>query len=450
MNKKKIVITYGTFDLFHQGHFNILKRAKELGDYLIVGVTTDNYDISRGKLNVQQPLSERINNVRESGLADEIIIEEHFGQKVKDIQEKNVDIFAIGDDWRGKFDYLNEYCEVIYFERTKNVSSTMLREEKNGLIRLGIIGNGRIAKRFISESKFVSGVTVDSVYGVNENSVSKFANEHGLTHYVNNFDEFLNNVDAVYIASPHSTHYQYSKEALLKGKHVMCEKPITLDYNQTKELYEIAEKNKLVLIEAIKTAYAPGFIRLLGVAKSGLIGNIVNIDANFTKLTEGNIRELQKEKQGGSFYELASYPLMVIIKLLGTNYTDVNFYSYYGSSEVDLFTKFNVIYDGAIATGEVGLGVKTEGDLVISGTKGYIYVPSPWWKTEYFEIRYEDFNKNEKHVIKFEGDGLRYELAVFTKMITGRNGSTIFNWLPKESICASKIISDFENKNITI
>ena len=156
----KKVITYGTFDLFHQGHINILKRAKALGDYLVVGVTSENYDISRGKLNVSQSLTERIENVRKSGLADEIIVEEYLGQKINDIKKHNIDIFVIGSDWINKFDYLKPFCEVVYLDRTKGVSSTEMRNEQNNILRLGVVGNGRIAKRFIYESKFVSGVDV--------------------------------------------------------------------------------------------------------------------------------------------------------------------------------------------------------------------------------------------------------------------------------------------------
>ena len=105
MNK---VITYGTFDLLHYGHINLLKRAKALGDYLIVGVTSDSYDLERGKLNVQQSLLQRIDNVRETGFADEIIVEEFEGQKISDIQKMGINTFVIGSDWEGKFDYLKE------------------------------------------------------------------------------------------------------------------------------------------------------------------------------------------------------------------------------------------------------------------------------------------------------------------------------------------------------
>ena len=153
--RMKKVITYGTFDLFHQGHINLLRRAKSLGDYLIVGVTTDNYDRGRGKLNVHRSLMERIEDVQNAGLADEIIIEEYEGQKIDDILRYGVDIFAIGSDWLGKFDYLQEFCQVVYLERTKGVSSTQLRIEAQSVTDLGIIGSGRIAGRFVPESKFV-------------------------------------------------------------------------------------------------------------------------------------------------------------------------------------------------------------------------------------------------------------------------------------------------------
>lgn len=127
-SKMKKVITYGTFDLLHEGHLNILRRAKALGDYLIVGVTTPKWDHERGKLNVHDSLEERISAVQATGYADEIITEDYAGQKIDDIVRYNVDIFVLGSDWAGKCDYLKEYCEVVYLPRTEGISSTMLRE----------------------------------------------------------------------------------------------------------------------------------------------------------------------------------------------------------------------------------------------------------------------------------------------------------------------------------
>ena len=130
------VITYGTYDLFHYGHQRLLERAKALGDYLIVGVTADSFDLTRGKINVQQTLMERIEAVKATGIADEIIVEEYEGQKIDDIKRYGVDIFTVGSDWVGKFDYLKEYCKVVYLDRTEGVSSSDIRAEKRELRRL--------------------------------------------------------------------------------------------------------------------------------------------------------------------------------------------------------------------------------------------------------------------------------------------------------------------------
>src|SRR5574344_1613473 len=115
------VITYGTFDFFHEGHKRILERAKEIaggGGKLFVGVTSENYDRERGKLNVIQSLSDRMDQVKKSGLADIVFVEEFEGQKIEDVQRYEVDKFVIGDDWIGKYDYLKEWCEVVYLPRT--------------------------------------------------------------------------------------------------------------------------------------------------------------------------------------------------------------------------------------------------------------------------------------------------------------------------------------------
>ena len=413
------VITYGTFDLLHRGHINLLRRARSLGDYLIVGVTSENYDRYRGKMNVQQPLMERIENVRALGLADEIVVEEYEGQKIDDILRLGVDVFTIGSDWVGRFDYLKEYCKVVYLERTKGISSTELRDRQHPLVRLGVVGSGRIANRFIPESKFVSGVIVEGVFNPHINSAQNFAQKHELAFYTDDYDDFLERVNAVYIASPHETHYRYAERALLAGRHVLCEKPMVLTAAGADKLFALARERGLILMEAIKTAYCLGFQRMVSCAKSGRIGRIVSVDAAFTKLSPAHFREMQNDGAGGSMTELATYPLTAIYKLLGADYRQVRFQSYFGQRNgVDLFTQVNLLYENAMATAKVGLGVKSEGSLVVSGTRGYIYVPAPWWKTEYFELRYENPDEVEKNFYKFSGDGLRYELTEFLSRIT--------------------------------
>lgn len=123
----KKVITYGTFDLFHIGHLNLLKRAKELGDYLIVGVSTDEFNRIKGK-ECQISDKDRMQIVEAIRYVDEVIPESSWDQKPKDIQENDVDIFVMGDDWKGKFDDLKKYCEVVYLPRTEGISTTQLKD----------------------------------------------------------------------------------------------------------------------------------------------------------------------------------------------------------------------------------------------------------------------------------------------------------------------------------
>ena len=438
----KTVITYGTFDLFHEGHYNLLKRAKKLGDYLIVGVTTEQFDEYRGKVNITDSLLQRIEHVRQTGFADEIIVEDHVGQKNEDIQKYAVDVFTVGSDWYGAFDYLKSLCEVVYIKRTKDVSTTMLREKNQKIIKIGIIGSGRIAHRFMPESKRISGCNVEAVYNPRIESAREFGKAFELDTFTDDWDIFISKTDAVYIASPHNTHYDYIISALNAGKHVLCEKPIVLLKSQAEEVFSLARDKKLVLMEAIKTAYAPGFTQLLNIARIGSIGKIYDVEACFTKLTYGNVRELRAEENGGSFTELASYPLLAVIKILGRDYEDLRFESFSDQNGVDIYTKAFFKYKDSIATVKVGLGVKSEGQLVISGTNGYIIVEAPWWKTQGFEIRYEDTNRNERFFYKFLGEGLRYGVIEFTAMINKaeRKG---YKLSAGESIAIAKIMEHF-------
>lgn len=418
----KTVITYGTFDLLHTGHINLLKRARSLGDRLIVGVTSDCYDQSRGKLNVVESLEERIENVRQTGLADLIITEELEGQKVQDIRKYGVDIFAIGSDWTGRFDFLREFCQVVYLKRTKGVSSTLLRSTCIPIVRMGIAGHGRIASRFIKESKYVSGIEITAVYGRDMERVRRFAETYELLEHDTEYERFLDNVQAVYIAVPHHLHEELVRKALIRGKHVLCEKPLAFSREVAEELFQLADEHGCILLEALKTAFFPAFRQLVEVAESGVIGSIKAVDATFTKLIQDkSAREYDPMQAGGAWPELGSYPSFVIGKLLGTDPRRIQFLTCRKPhTSVDVFTRAEFLYSGAVASATVGIGVKQEGDLCISGTKGYIYVPAPWWKTKLFEVRFEDPQFNKKYSNKLEGDGLRYELAAFLRLIHGR------------------------------
>ena len=443
----KKVITYGTYDLLHQGHINLLRRAKELGDYLIVGVTSDSFDRGRGKLNVRNNVLERVEAVKATGYADEVIIEDYLGQKIDDIQKYDVDIFAIGSDWVGKFDYLNEYCKVVYLPRTEGISSTMLRAESQDTYKIGVIGSGRIANRFVPETKVVNGAEVVAVMNPDRDEAEAFANKHELEAYTV-FNAFIKKVDAVYIASPHLTHFDYIKRSLLAGKHVLCEIPFTLKKEEALELYRLAEEKNLVLMEASKTAYCPAFGHIVTLIKSGIIGDVVDVKASLSKMVETPTRELDAEQAGGAMNEHAPLTVMAIIKLLGLDWKDINFHTKLENG-VDIYTKGVINYPHATSSFTLGIGVKTEGNLVISGTKGYVYVPAPWWLTSYFEVRYEDQTKNKKYFYSYDGEGLRYEIQEFLSMIVNERRSC-YKLRRRESVAIAEIIEKFRNgENVT-
>lgn len=440
----KKVITYGTYDLLHEGHINLLRRAKELGDYLIVGVTSDSFDRGRGKLNVRNNVLERVAAVKATGYADEIVIEDYMGQKIDDIQKYDVDIFAIGSDWVGKFDYLNEYCKVVYLPRTEGISSTMLRAESQEVFRVGVVGSGRIARRFIPESEVVNGIEVTSVYNPDGAEAVAFAERFGLKPYSGSYSDFLDSVDAVYVASPHLTHYEYTKQALEAGRHVLCEIPFVLSAGQARELYDYAEAHDLVLLEASKTAYCPAFNHLVTLVKSGLIGDVVDVKASLSKIVDGKTRELDAAQAGGAMNEHAALNLMAIVRLLGRDWSHVDFFSKMENG-VDIYTRANIIYPHSTSSVTMGIGVKTEGNLVVSGTKGYVYVQAPWWLTDFFEIKYEDQSRNKKYFYSYDGDGLRYEIQEFISMIVNHRRSC-YKLRRRDSVAIAELIEKYNKK----
>ena len=439
----KKIITYGSFDLFHDGHYKILERAKALGDYLIVGVTTEHFDRQRGKLNLVDPIMTRIENVRKTGFADEIIVEDHEGQKIEDIQKYDIDTFVLGSDWAGKFDYLKQYCNVVYLERTPNISSTFLRHDRMRLIKLGIIGTGRVAKRFFSEINYVSGIEAVAAYNPNFDDLSAFLQNYTVTGFCDDFESFLESVDAVYVASPNETHADYVRTALEAGKHVLCEKPMTFTYDEAVELYKLAKQNHVVLMEGIRAAYLPGFQQLLTVAKNGTIGEICDVQACFTRIGDLSSREMSDAKYGGAFMEYGSYTLLPIFKIFGLEYESIHIDSILGESGIDKFTKVEFRYKNGLATSRTGAGVKSEGQLVIAGTKGYILAQSPWWLIRSFDVRYEDATKVDHYEAGFVGnDGFRYEIAEFLTKINGTGGHD-YKLTAEESIAMAKVVEEF-------
>lgn len=439
------VITYGTFDLLHEGHIILLKRAKALGDYLIVGVTGDGFDLTRGKINVQQSLMERIEAVKATGLADKIIVEEYEGQKIDDIRRYDADIFTVGSDWKGKFDYLNDYCRVIYLERTEGISSSEIRAEKSE-IRIGLVGESPILNKFYRESSFVNGAVITGICTQDMSLLSDRIKT--LPQVVNSIEGLFPYCDAVYIITRPEYHFQDIKASLEAGKHVLCESPVTLSAKEYELLSGMASKKNLVLMDGIKTAYSTAFNRMMLLVKGGSIGEVVSVDATCTSLHN---QILSGGKENSYYWNSMSFwattAMLPIFDLLGTGFTSKQIVSRVPDekSKFDLFSKISFVYPHSVASIKIGQGVKSEGDLVITGTKGYVYVPAPWWKTDYFEIRYENQGDNRRFFYHLEGEGIRFEILSFLRQIEhGSRSSYISEDVTRTMI---SIISDFYSGN---
>lgn len=413
------VITYGTYDLLHYGHIRLLERAKALGDYLIVGVTSDDYDKARGKINNQQTLMERIVALRATGIPDEIIVEEYEGQKIDDIKHYGVDIFTVGSDWQGKFDYLNEYCKVVYLERTQGVSSSEIRALKRTL-KIACDNKKTVEKKFINEASYVNGVQIVS-----------------------------SGENARYVVATPEEHYSIIKSLLNNGESVVSESPIAINSSECKELFELAREKGCFLFDGIKTAYSTAYSRMLLLVKSGKIGDVLSIDVTCTSMADFEGSD-SIDGKWGSLCAWGPTALLPVFQILGTDYQDKKIVTKLidVDKKFDAFTKIDFTYKNAVASIKVAKKAKSEGELIITGTKGYIYVPAPWWKMDYFESRFENPRDNKRYFYQLDGEGIRYEIAAFAKSVAVMKN---YSNVPVEvSIAISKIIEDFYQGNFYV
>lgn len=287
-------------------------------------------------------------------------------------------------------------------------------------IKLGIIGTGRIARRAVAEIRETGAFDIKAVMNPNGDHAASFSSENRISKPVDNIDKLCEEADAVYIASPHRTHYEYAMACLKKGMHVICEKPMAFSRSKAEALFKTAEDNRLILMEAVKTAYCPGFQQIKEVIAAGAIGEVADVEAAFTKLIPEGGREYTDKKFGGAFTEFGTYAMLPVFEFMGTAYDKVTFLSR-RAGDVDGYTKAVFEYGDRYACAKTGLTVKSEGQLIISGTKGYLLAPSPWWLTKHFEIRHEDPKLIESYECEFAGDGLRYEFKEFADRINGKN-----------------------------
>ena len=412
------VITYGTFDLFHEGHRRLLERAKALGGYLIVGVTSDSFDRERGKLNVRDSLAERIESVRATGYADEIIVEEYLGQKLADVIRFGVDVFAIGNDWKGKFDYLGDYCEVVYLERTKGISSSDLREKGAKLRHLGVISDSLDDGDICSEMRFVSGLELSGVFmptetdgsaggwQSNEAAAEAFKSKYDLADAFGSADELYRKSDVVYVHTRRRHRFGFALAALNAGLHVICDFPLNKP-EEAEEIYRVVKEKGLVFVEFVPLAYLRTFQQLNWLLHGGAVGQILHVDCSIPAF--------------GDFRDSEALAAFAITRILGTEGANISRVSTRLRSRFD---RVAFSYKDASASCSVSDSEWLKPGMTILGTDGRADIPGAWWNMSYFKLQNSGDEGLRRYSFNIEGSGFRYLLSEVTEMIAdGRNES---------------------------
>lgn len=431
----KKVITYGTFDLFHSGHYNILKRAKELGDYLIVGVTSESFDIERGKLAVRDSLATRINNVEKTGFADEIIVEEFQGQKILDIKKYDIDIFVIGSDWFGKFDYLKQYCKVVYLNRTKNISSTQLRNELQNY-NVGLIIEQNTSNEIIEEIKYVSGLNIKCVYCDNIKTAKKYSKNNQIGKYVDDLTSLINLVDIIYIDTSKNNNYKIIKKILMNNKHVVCNSPIAKNYLELQELLNIANKNKVVLLDVIKPSFLQSINQIFYIVESKYFGDLISAKLKFSLNKDNNLSN-----------NICIYISLLIHKIFNNN-------NYKLTINKRLLVNGDYVEDIIIKFKDKIMIIQVDNsndndELCIICENGEIITEGDWWQCSSYKTKNYSKNTINRFSFNYEGNGYRYifrELLIMIRENKIENPRLTYKELLKIKKIEEKIV-DYEEKN---
>ena len=430
----KKIITYGTFDLFHKGHYNILKRAKEYGDYLIVGVTGENYDIGRGKLSVHDTLATRIENVKNTGLVDEIIVEEYLGQKIGDIIKYDIDAFVIGDDWVGKFDHLSRYCNMIYLERTKGISSTQLRQENFEQYDIGIITDEHDDNELVKEAKLVNGFEVKNVCCEDKKILEEFQRKYKVENVCDDYEDMLEKSDIIYVHCAIEKRVNYICQALKAGKHVIYDSPSTFKSYELEKLIALAKEKNLILMENIKMVHIYVFNQLLWMTQGGLIGDILSFNCSISKDDENRIN---------LFYDLSALALLPMLKIMGQNYEKADFKVSKDGDDIE-FASMNFVYPNGRAVINVGNVVRVDNQLEIIGTKGTIRMRGNWWRSKNFSLHKPGISDAELYNTNFEGNGFKYLIKAMSTMLNN-NRIDSMGVFEDESLKIVEILEEVKN-----
>ena len=280
------------------------------------------------------------------------------------------------------------------------------------MIKWGIIAPGSIANAFAKEVKNTKGGILEAVYGRDENKVKAFAEKYNLEKYYSNIDEFLKdeNIDAVYIATPHNYHMEYAKRCIEAKKHVLCEKPFSYNYKTSKEVLSFAKENNIFIMEALWTLFLPAVNQAQKWIAKDKIGKIKLITANFGFKSEEDInsRLYNPNLAGGALLDVGIYPILFSNFIVGSYPKEIKAIAEFTNTKVDESDIINLKYEnGTLASLTCSISADTDNTAVIYGEKGKIVIPKFWSaKESYLYLG----DKVEEYVDSYEEAGYKYEI----------------------------------------
>jgi choline-phosphate cytidylyltransferase len=408
------VITYGTYDLLHDDHLHQLGRARALGDYLIVAVLTDIFDAGRGKRFLAQDVVQRVEGIKATGLADEVVLEE-CDDKINNILKYDIDIVAVFDAWEGPQAYvenLRRYCEVVFMsEQASRISSTTLR----GIVQMGITAPKPLVQELLAGAAVTSGVSIVSTHITLVDDSSDDPTKAGDNTQAAGLH---GHAEAVFLATGVGETMYSLHEALLSGKHVLCQAPLSLTREGAENAFKLAEERGVVLVESLQSAFTPAMERMTAIAQNGKIGRVISVDVSL------NVGLSPTESHLGwqNYLFGLGEALAPIVRILhGHTVHDVSS-QFIRSGTSEGICKVTVNFGQATATVTIGYGLIMPEALVIIGTEGYLTMPTPWREASSFHLQFKDVNFEEAsdrqdfHFATRRG-GYRYDLAEFASVI---------------------------------
>ena len=318
---------------------------------------------------------------------------------------------------------------------------------ENRKIKWGIVGLGNIADQFAADLLLVENAVLTAVASRDISKAEQFAEKFGALRMYNSYDLIFQDkeVDIIYIATPHNSHAALSIKALENGKHVLCEKPMSLSYNDAERMIEASKKNNRFFMEAFWTRFIPSIQDIVQKVNSGILGEVNYIKADFAfhgSETE-NKRLFDKELGGGALFDIGVYPLFLSYILLG-NPKEIIAKAIKHKNDIDLQTSMLLQYEAAQSVLHASIVSESDMKASISGSKGRIELNSPWFAADGYSLFIND-EKEAAFTLPTLGKGYAHEIIECQNCILNNQIESEF-WSHQNSLDLSKIVEEIKNQ----